>query len=140
MQALTALTEAGVQTSLFAAIALGSLLSLGLLFGCLRKLRVQQRLFTEAASRNADLQAMVSAYGQSLISMQTSLQELETQLKTFSERHLELQSQYAFAATFEEASRLVRDGSSAESLVSSCGLSDAEAELMVRLHQQEARP
>ncbi len=141
MQQLTkALTEPGNEVVLLLAIGVGSMLSLGMLFACLRALRTQRRLFADATSRNADLQAMISAYGQSLIGMQTSLGELETQLKTFSERHLELQSQYAFAATFEEASRLVRDGGSAESLVNNCGLSNAEAELMVRLHQQHERP
>ncbi len=91
--------------------------------------------------RLTDLQAMISAYGQSLISMDARIGGMAEKITEFTDRNLEIQSQLAFNRSFEEAARLVRDGEPATALVSSCGLSDAEAELMVRLYgSREPKP
>ena len=102
----------------------------------LRAVRMEKELH-----RLRDIQAMVSSYGQSIIAMDARIGSMEARITEFTDRNLEIQSQIAFNRSFEEAARLVRDGKSAASLVESCGLSDAEAELMVRLNQSiEPRP
>ncbi|MGE0623968.1 MAG: DUF2802 domain-containing protein [Pseudomonadales bacterium] len=107
-----------------------------MIFSAIRRRRTLDACLT----RLNDLQAMVSAYGQSLIAMDAAISRLDRRITEFTERNLEIQSQFAFNRAFEEASRLVRDGGSVESLVSECGLSPAEAALMVRLHRTGADP
>ena len=95
----------------------------------------RRRAIDDCLTRLTDLQAMVAAFGQSLIAMDAAITRLDARIAEFTERNLEIQSQFAFNRAFEEASRMVRDGDSAESVVSACGLSAAEAALMVRLHR-----
>lgn len=115
--------------SLIAACLVGIAL-VALAIGAARRRRAIEACLT----RLTDLQAMSSAYGQSLIAMDAAITRLERCITEFTEHNLEIQSQFAFNRAFEEASRMVRDGGTAESLVAACGLSDAEAALMVRLH------
>ena len=55
------------------------------------------------------------------------------------ERNLDIQNQTFINTSIEEASRLAGRGAPATTLVETCGLSDAEAELMVRLQRQSVR-
>ena len=116
-------------------------LMLGLITLLVLALQIRsQRKLIDAESRHLeDLRNEVSSYGQSLIAMRTLLTSMESRINEFTERNLEIQSQYAFNRSFEEASRLVKDGGSAQSLVTDCGLSDAEAALMIRLHGTEGQ-
>lgn len=98
------------------------------------RIRAQHRLIANMAQRMEDLHNEVCSYGQSLIALRTLLSGMEGRISEFTDRNLEIQSQFAFNRSFEEASRLVRDGGTVESLVADCGLSDAEAALMIRLH------
>lgn len=117
-------------------LLIGGLLIAALL-GLILQIRNQRRLINNQLQQLADLQGAVAAYGQSLIASRTLLERMESRLAEFTERNLEIQSQFAFNRSFEEASRLVKDGTTVESLVNDCGLSDAEAALMIRLHQRD---
>ena len=117
-------------------LLIGGLLIAALL-GLILQIRNQRRLINNQLQHLADLQGAVAAYGQSLIASRTLLERMENRLAEFTERNLEIQSQFAFNRSFEEASRLVKDGTTVESLVNDCGLSDAEAALMIRLHQRD---
>ena len=107
------------------------------LIGLIFQVRSQNRRLGAQAQHMEDLQGAVAAYGQSLIASRSLLERMESRLSEFTDRNLEIQSQFAFNRSFEEASRLVKDGGTVESLVNDCGLSDAEAALMIRLHQRE---
>ncbi len=120
----------------YADIIAGTLIFLTL-GGLILTIRHQAKLIRASARQMADLQEAVSAYGQTLITSRALLERMEQRITAFTDRNLEIQSQFAFNRSFEEASRLVRDGGSVESLVNGCGLTDAEAALMVRLHQRE---
>jgi hypothetical protein len=117
-------------------LLVGALLVTALL-GLILQVRNQHRLIRHQLQHMEDLQGAVAAYGQSLIASRTLLERMENRLAEFSDRNLEIQSQFAFNRSFEEASRLVKDGTTVESLVNDCGLSDAEAALMIRLHQRD---
>ncbi len=117
-------------------LIIGALLVAAVL-GLTLQVRNQRRLLAAQAQHMEDLQGAVAAYGQTLIASRSLIEQMENRLAEFAERNLEIQSQFAFNRSFEEASRLVKDGGSVESLVNDCGLSDAEAALMVRLHQRE---
>ena len=117
-------------------ILVGALL-VAALVGLLFQLKAQSRRLGAQSQHMEDLQGAVAAYGQSLIATRSLLERMEGRLSEFTERNLEIQSQFAFNRSFEEASRLVRDGGTVESLVNDCGLSDAEADLMIRLHRRE---
>ncbi len=118
-------------------LLVGALL-IACLFGLIFQVRSQSRRIAAQAQHMEDLQSAVAAYGQSLIVSRSLLEQMESRLSEFTDRNLEIQSQFAFNRSFEEASRLVKDGGTVESLVNDCGLSDAEAALMIRLHQREA--
>jgi len=113
------------------------LLVLVTLIGLIYQIRRHTRLIDTQTQQMADLQGAVAAYGQTLIAARTLLDRMETRISEYTNRNLEIQSQFAFNRSFEEAARLVRDGGTVESLVADCGLSDAEAALMVRLHQRD---
>jgi hypothetical protein len=117
-------------------LLVGALLVAALL-GLILQIRNQRRLINNQQQHMEDLQGAVAAYGQSLIASRTLLERMENRLAEFSDRNLEIQSQFAFNRSFEQASRLVKDGTTVESLVNDCGLSDAEAALMIRLHQRD---
>ncbi len=117
------------------------MLLIAALIGLIFQVRSQSSRLAAQAQRMEDLQGAVAAYGQSLIASTSRIERMEARLSDFTNRNLEIQSQFAFSRSFEEASRLVKDGGTVESLVNDCGLSDAEAALMVRLHQrEEAKP
>jgi len=117
-------------------VLVGALL-IAALISLILQVRSQSRRLSAQAQRMEDLQGAVAAYGQSLIISRTLIEQVEARLSAFTDQNLEIQSQFAFNRSFEEASRLVKDGGTAESLVKDCGLSDAEAALMIRLHQRE---
>jgi hypothetical protein len=117
-------------------ILIVSLMVLFTLTGLVLQSRRQNRNMHSQIRQMSDLQDAIAAYGQSLIAARTLLERMEHRISDFTDRNLEIQSQFAFNRSFEEAARLVKDGGTVESLVSDCGLSDAEAALMVRLHQR----
>lgn len=119
--------------------ALTALTLLAVIGSCLWIACLTRRL--DASTRRLeDLNQVVSAYGQTLISLKGTFERIEERVTEFSRRNLEIQSQFASNRSFEEASRMVRDGQPARSLVTACGLSDAEADLMVRIHRQAEPP
>ena len=117
-------------------ILVGALL-VAAVIGLSFQLKAQSRRLGAQSQHMEDLQGAVAAYGQSLIATRSLLEQMEGRLTEFTDRNLEIQSQFAFNRSFEEASRLVKDGGTVESLVNDCGLSDAEAALMIRLHRRE---
>lgn len=108
------------------------------LFGLILKLRSLGQMQKAIQQQLEDLHRETSTYGQSLISARTMLMNMETRIADFTRHNLEIQSQFAFNRSFEEASRLIREGGTVESLVNDCGLTDAEASLMLRLHSSDA--
>ena len=119
------------------AAATAAVLACILLAGLTLLVHRQTAAIRASARQMADLQEAVAAYAQTLIVSRTMLERMEHRISDFTDRNLEIQSQLAFNRSFEEAARLVKDGGTVESLVSGCGLSDAEAALMVRLHQRD---
>ena len=120
-----------IAAMLLAAIALAAVL--------LRTSRIERTLSAEVR-RSEDLREMVAVHGQTLIAMRSSLVLAEEKINEFTGRSLEIQSQFSNSRSFEEASRVIREGGSAHTLMADCGLSGAEAELMVRLHQNNEPP
>ncbi|VTM19001.1 chemotaxis protein [Pseudomonas aeruginosa] len=64
-----------------------------------------------------------------------ALQDLGKQLAPLPDRVARLEQRDPTTLSFSQAARLVGLGASAEDLTQACGLSQAEAELVARLHE-----
>lgn len=118
------------------ALPLLLLLLVLLLLLMLIKVRRLHKSLTVELHRTRNLQAnVVINHGESQLAIDNTLNRLEKKLAEITDRLLELQSLAAINSSFDEAFRLARQGVPAQRLAKSCGLSDGEAELMVRLHQ-----
>lgn len=59
---------------------------------------------------------------------------LEQQMRGLSERQDDLELRVSSEQPYERATRLAQDGASVDDIVNGCGLSRAEAELVIMLH------
>lgn len=81
----------------------------------------------------------IESYQQINIRMGEELRELTKQVAPLPERLVRIEQRDPTSLSFSQAARLVGMGASPEDLTQSCGLSQAEAELVARLHQGKAR-
>ncbi|MDN6857432.1 DUF2802 domain-containing protein [Pseudomonas sp. CAN2814] len=77
----------------------------------------------------------IESYQQINIRMGEELRELNKQVAPLPERLVRIEQRDPTSLSFSQAARLVGMGASPEDLTQSCGLSQAEAELVARLHQ-----
>ncbi|MCG8905865.1 DUF2802 domain-containing protein [Pseudomonas sp. DP-17] len=81
----------------------------------------------------------IESYQQINVRMGEELRELNKQVAPLPERLVRIEQRDPTSLSFSQAARLVGMGASPEDLTQSCGLSQAEAELVARLHQGKAR-
>ncbi|QRY82422.1 DUF2802 domain-containing protein [Pseudomonas sp. PDNC002] len=81
----------------------------------------------------------MESYQQINIRMGEELRELSKQVAPLPERLVRIEQRDPTSLSFSQAARLVGMGASPEDLTQSCGLSQAEAELVARLHQGKPR-
>lgn len=121
-----------ITLSLLIALPLVLLVMTGVVVVLFRSLRLTSRqvqTLHSAADLNAASQARISE----------ALFSLEKKLAQITEQNLDIQNQTFVNSSIDEATRLASRGVPAATLIDTCGLTDGEAELMVRLHQQSVR-
>lgn len=104
--------------------------------------RLAQRLATQATESEARLLKRLDAlarrievYQAGSVSMGEELRELRALAEPLPERMNQLEQRDPGSLSFSQAARLIELGASVEDLTRTCGLSQAEAELMRRLRQ-----
>lgn len=111
------------------------IVSLGLLLVALSLLRRQQmqaRTHAELLQRTRnDLRALISAS----LGMGERMREVERRQRRLAERQEQLDIYDAANQPYEQAIRMVKNGSKTEELVDICGLSETEAELIKIMHR-----
>lgn len=125
------------------ALVLGLLAGfLGLAGACYRLHRQQRLLVAQLAQRDVALNKALEALGRRLdayqegtIGMGEQLREMAELVMPIPERLNQLEQRDPGSLSFSQAARLVGLGASVDDLTRTCGLSQAEAELMSRLHQ-----
>lgn len=130
------------QPLLIAAIAVISMLLLGLL-GLALRLRAAQRQQAEAqAAMQADLRAICNA----ALQMGEKVSRIELENKMLRQRQQELGVRQeklsqvdSHEAGFEQAIKLARKGSSVEEIMDICNLSRGEAELIALMHRLDPK-
>ena len=129
---------------LAAALAFVALLCVALGIVCHGLQRNQQRLLAEQAKRDAVRDARIKELGKRLdayltgsIRMGEELHELRRVVAPLPDKLSQMEQRDPSSLSFTQAARLVGMGASVEDLTQSCGLSQAEAELVSRLHQSQ---
>lgn len=89
--------------------------------------------------RLKELGKRIESYQQVNVRMGDELRDLGKQLAPLPERVTRMEQRDPASLSFSQAARLVGMGASAADLTQSCGLSQAEAELVARLHQGKER-
>ncbi|MBG4312277.1 DUF2802 domain-containing protein [Pseudomonas aeruginosa] len=131
------------------ALALALAACLGLAAACLwlrRELRRLQAALAQQAEEGAarerrlkELSKRIESYQQVNVRMGEALQDLGKQLAPLPDRVARLEPRDPTTLSFSQAARLVGLGASAEDLTQACGLSQAEAELVARLHEAKGK-
>jgi hypothetical protein len=85
--------------------------------------------------RIKDLARRVDDYQNSSVRMGQDLQELRTVVGPLPDKLVQLEQRDPSSLSFAQAARLVGMGASVSELTQSCGLTQAEAELMSKLHK-----
>ena len=86
-----------------------------------------------------ELSKRIESYQQVNVRMGEALQDLGKQLAPLPDRVARLEQRDPTTLSFSQAARLVGLGASAEDLTQACGLSQAEAELVARLHEAKGK-
>ncbi|MFC3609557.1 DUF2802 domain-containing protein [Stutzerimonas tarimensis] len=127
---------------LLALVACSLVLCVLLTGACLLLHRQQRQLAQQLEQREAALQKAVEALGRRLetyqagnIAMGEELRGLAELAQPLAERLNQLEQRDPGSLSFSQAARLVGLGATVDDLTRTCGLSQAEAELMSRLHQ-----
>ena len=115
---------------------LGILLAaLAVLFMQVRRLPVeQQQQEARLQARLEQLSRELATFQQGSIRMGEEITALRQQVKRLEDKQLKLEQHDPQSLPYNQAARLVGMGASIEDLTQSCGLSNAEAELFVKLH------
>ncbi|MNF51482.1 MULTISPECIES: DUF2802 domain-containing protein [unclassified Pseudomonas] len=124
-----------------AVIVLG-LLWIGTLAMCLAYTRKQRELAVEQAKADAlrdqrlkDLARRVDNYQDGNVRMGEDLHELRAVVGPLPDKLAQLEQRDPTSLSFAQAARLVGMGASVDELTQSCGLTQAEAELMRKMHK-----
>ncbi|ERI50971.1 DUF2802 domain-containing protein [Pseudomonas sp. NPDC077649] len=129
-----------------AALIALALLCVALGIACHGLYRNQQRMLAEQAKCDAVRDARIKELGKRLdayltgsIRMGEELHELRRVVAPLPDKLSQIEQRDPSSLSFTQAARLVGMGASVEDLTQSCGLSQAEAELISRLHQSKAQ-
>ncbi|WP_421681607.1 DUF2802 domain-containing protein [Stutzerimonas urumqiensis] len=127
---------------LVAAVALLAVCCAGLLALCLWLMRAQKAQARLQAEREAahdqrirELGKRLDAYLSGSVRMGEELQELRRLVAPLPDKLSQMEQRDPGSLSFTQAARLIGMGASIEDLTQACGLTQAEAELMSRLHQ-----
>jgi hypothetical protein len=127
-----------------AALIALALLCVALGIVCHGLYRNQQRMLAEQAKRDAVHEARIKELGKRLdaylagsIRMGEELHELRRVVAPLPDKLSQIEQRDPSSLSFTQAARLVGMGASVDDLTQSCGLSQAEAELISRLHQSK---
>lgn len=113
--------------------------TLAMFLACVR----EQKLVTAQQARDdalrdqriKDLARRVDDYQNSNVRMGQDLQELRAVVGPLPDKLVQLEQRDPSSLSFAQAARLVGMGASVNELTQSCGLTQAEAELMSKLHK-----
>ncbi|WP_110969420.1 DUF2802 domain-containing protein [Pseudomonas huaxiensis] len=102
----------------------------------------QREMATQQAQGDAlrdqrikDLGKRLDDYQNSSVAMGEALHELRAAVAPLPEKMLQLEQRDPNSLSFAQAARLVGMGASVDELTQTCGLTQAEAELMSKLHK-----
>lgn len=95
--------------------------------------RLQQRI-DELQSQQRLLASELGGFQQTNIQMGEQLTVLSQQIKRLQERQQQVEQQDPVSVSYSQASRLVGLGASAEDLTQACGITKAEADLLIKMH------
>jgi hypothetical protein len=125
-----------------AAVIVLFLLWAGTLAMFLAYVRAQKLIAAQQAGGDAlrdqrikDLARRVDDYQNSNVRMGQELQELRAVVEPLPDKLTQLEQRDPSSLSFAQAARLVGMGASVNELTQSCGLTQAEAELMSKLHK-----
>ncbi|GLQ32368.1 DUF2802 domain-containing protein [Litoribrevibacter albus] len=117
----------------FGLVAMASLISVGIAYSCYRKSELARQQVTEEL---ALVLSEFKAFKSSSIGIGKKLMGLEKDLADTVEKQQDFEFQDPNSLPYTQASRLIQMGADAEDLVNSCGLSKAEAELLMLVNRQ----
>ncbi|MBF7142448.1 MULTISPECIES: DUF2802 domain-containing protein [Pseudomonas] len=107
--------------------------------------RNQQRIAAEQAAGDAlrdqrirELAKRLEDYQNGTVRMGEALHELRAVVAPLPDKMLQLEQRDPDNLSFEQAAKLVHMGATIDELTQACGLTQAEAELMSKLHGQQA--
>ncbi|OPA99950.1 chemotaxis protein [Pseudomonas fluorescens] len=125
-----------------AAVIVLALLWAGTLAFLLRYMRQQRELAVQQAERDAvrdrrllDLVKRVDHFQQSAVKVGDEVHELRAILGPLPDRMVQLEQRDPSNLSFAQAAKLVGMGATVDELTQSCGLTQAEAQLMSKLHK-----
>lgn len=125
-----------------AAVIVLALLWAGTVAFVLRYLRQQRELVLQQAERDAvrdrrilELVKRVDHYQQSAVRVGDEVHELRAILAPLPDRLVQLEQRDPSNLSFAQAAKLVGMGATVDELTQSCGLTQAEAQLMSKLHK-----
>lgn len=121
-----------------ATLATVMLLACAVLYFRLKKMARQiDELKQDIQQQSAQLGRRLDTYLTGSIQMGEQLYKLQQQLAPIPDRLLQVENRDPATISFTEAARLVGLGASSENLQQACGLSQAEAELLIRMQQKK---
>lgn len=124
-----------------AAVVVLAVLWAGTIALFLQYTRGQQRLAAEQAAGDAlrdqrirDLHKRLDDYQNGTVRMGEAIHELRAVVSPIPDKLLQLEQRDPETLSFAQAAKLVNMGASVDELTQACGLTQAEAELMRKLH------
>lgn len=125
-----------------AAVIVLALLWVGTLAFLLRYMRQQRELAVQQAERDAvrdrrilDLVKRVDHFQQSAVKVGDEVHELRAILGPLPDKLAQIEQRDPSSLSFAQAAKLVGMGATVDELTQSCGLTQAEAQLMSKLHK-----
>ena len=125
-----------------AAVIVLALLWAGTLAFLLRSMRQQRELAVQQAERDAvrdrrilDLVKRVDHFQQSAVKVGDEVHELRAILGPLPDKLAQIEQRDPSSLSFAQAAKLVGMGATVDELTQSCGLTQAEAQLMSKLHK-----
>ncbi|MGH8452765.1 DUF2802 domain-containing protein [Pseudomonas sp.] len=125
-----------------AAVIVLALLWVGTLAFLLRYMRQQRELAQQQAERDAvrdrriiDLVKRVDHFQQSAVKVGDEVHELRAILGPLPDKLAQIEQRDPTSLSFAQAAKLVGMGATVDELTQSCGLTQAEAQLMSKLHK-----
>lgn len=105
----------------------------------LRKQKYMEQRFADMQAKLEQSQSDVSALCTGAVGVARRINRLESKLRIQNERQDKLELNEPNLQAYGQASRMAKKGADLEELVSTCGLSRGEAELIVMLNHNEVK-